>query len=317
MASVAIIPHMNRRDFLLKLSAAAALGSLGLRNLHAQAFDAPMGTFVPLRDGAGYYAGRGGSIGWLVNGDGIAAVDTQFPEWAQKFLDGLPGREARNVDVLINSHHHGDHTAGNPSFRPVTKSIVAHANVPGLQKAAALRSDAARGGNSEAAQVYADTTFETAWKQSIGDETITARYFGPAHTGGDVIVHFEKANVLHMGDLVFNRLYPVTDRPGGCEMREWIGVLEKAVATYPRDGIYIFGHGSGKFGVTGGHADILGFRDYLSAVVAHVENGIAAGKSRDEIVALDDLPGFDDYHTPAPNRLSGNLGVAYDELTAG
>lgn len=308
---------MNRRDFLLKFSAAAALGTLGIRSLHAQASGADIGTFVPIRGGAGYYTGRGGTIGWLVNADGIAAVDTQFPEWANKFLTGLPGRDARNVDVLINSHHHGDHTAGNPAFRPVTKSIVAQANVPGLQKAAALRSDAARGGNSEAGQVYADTTFDTSWKQSIGDETITAKYFGPAHTGGDVVVHFEKANVLHMGDLVFNRLYPVTDRPGGCEIRKWIGVLEKAVATYPKDGIYIFGHGNEKFGVTGGHADILTFRDYLSGLVAHVEKEIAAGKSREEIVALENLPGFDDFHAPIPNRLGHNLGAAYEELTAG
>jgi glyoxylase-like metal-dependent hydrolase (beta-lactamase superfamily II) len=307
---------MNRREFLLKSSAVAALGALGVRNLHAQAAAADMGTFTPLRGDAGFYSGRGGTIGWLVNKDGIAAVDTQFPEWAQKFIDGLPGRDMRNVDVLINSHHHGDHTAGNPAFRPVTTSIVAHANVPPLQKAAALRSDASRGTDTESAQVYADTTFETSWRRELGGETITANYFGPAHTGGDVIAHFEKANVIHMGDLVFNRLYPVTDRPGGCVIAKWIEVLENSVKVYPADAIYIFGHGSAKFGVTGGHADILHFRDFLSAVMDHVRKEIAAGTTREAIVALENLPGFDNFHTPAPNRLSGNLGVAYDELTA-
>jgi glyoxylase-like metal-dependent hydrolase (beta-lactamase superfamily II) len=313
---LAIIAAMNRREFILKTSAVAVLGALGVRNLHAQTAAADMGTFVPLRGGAGHYLGRGGTIGWLVNTDGIAAVDTQFPEWANKFLGGLPGREARNVDLLINSHHHGDHTGGNPAFRPATTSIVAHTNVPPLQKAAALRGDAARGTNTEAAQIYADTTFESSWKRSLGGETITAKYFGPAHTGGDVIVHVERANVIHMGDLVFNRLYPVTDRPGGCAIAKWIGALEKAVATYPADAIYIFGHGSEKFGVTGAPTDILGFRDYLSALLEHVEKQIAAGNSRGEIVALENLPGFDDFHTPAPNRVGGNLGVAYDELTA-
>ncbi|HEY5550619.1 MAG TPA: MBL fold metallo-hydrolase [Opitutaceae bacterium] len=307
---------MNRREFLLKSSAVAVLGALGIRNLHAQAAPADMGTFTPLRGGAGCYTGRGGTIGWCVNADGITAVDTQFPEWAQKFLDGLPGRDARVVDLLINSHHHGDHTAGNPTFRPVTTSIVAHANVPRLQKAAALRNDAARGTNTKAAQVYADTTFETAWKRELGGETITATHFGPAHTGGDAIIHFEKANVIHMGDLVFNHWYPVTDRPGGCVIAKWIEVLEKSVKAYPADAIYIFGHFGGKFGPTGGHADILHFRDFLAAVMEHVRKGIAAGKSREEIVAMENFPGFDDFHVPAPNRLSGNLGAAYDELTA-
>ena len=292
------------------------MSAFGVRMLKAQT-PPDMGTFTALRDGAGYYLGRGGTIGWLVHDDGIAAVDTQFPEWAQKFLDGLPGRNARNVDILVNSHHHMDHTAGNPVFRPVTTSIVAQANVPGLQLAAAQRNDAARGGNSEASQVYADTTFEKRWTHQLGGETITAAYFGAAHTGGDVVTHFEKANVIHLGDLLFNRIYPVTDAPGGCKIAGWIDVLEKVVKTYPTDAIYICGHGNPKFGVTGGHVDILGFRDCLTAILDHVRKEIAAGRSREEIIALENLPGFDDYHAPLPNRLGGNLGVAYDELTAG
>ena len=58
---------------------------------------------------------------------------------------------------------------------------------------------------SEADQVYASTLFAKEWKTEVGDEVIRATYFGPAHTNGDAIIHFEKANVVHMGDLVFNR----------------------------------------------------------------------------------------------------------------
>jgi hypothetical protein len=60
---------------------------------------------------------------------------------------------------------------------------------------------------------------------------------------------------------------------------------------------------------------VTAFRDYLSGLLAHVEREIAAGKSRAEIVTLPNLPGFDDFHAPLPNRLGSNLGVAYDELT--
>ena len=58
------------------------------------------------------------------------------------------------------------------------------------------------------------------------------------------------------------------------------------------------------------------FRDYLSGLLAHVEREMAAGKSKDEILALDNLPGFPDFHQTLPNRLGMNLGVAIDELTA-
>ena len=54
---------------------------------------------------------------------------------------------------------------------------------------------------------------------------------------------------------------------------------------------------------------------YLSGVLEHVEKKIKAGEPKEKIVALENLPGFPDYHTPLPNRLGGNLSVAYDELT--
>jgi len=156
------------------------------------------------------------------------------------------------------------------------------------------------------------------WQEAdhIGDEMVTATYFGAAHTNGDAIVHFERANVVHLGDLVFNRLHPFIDRPAGASIRHWITVLEEAANHYPKDAIYIYGHGSAKFGVTGGQGDLPVFRDYLSGLLDHVEREIAAGKSKAEITALDNLPGFPEFHSAAPNRLSGNLAVAFDELTA-
>jgi cyclase len=121
--------------------------------------------------------------------------------------------------------------------------------------------------------------------------------------------------VVHLGDLTFNRIYPVIDRPGGGNIRHWVTVLDESIKTYPADAIYIFGHGNPKFGVIGGHTDIAGFRDYLSGLLAYVEKQIAAGKTKDQIVALENLPGFPEFHSPLPNRLGSNLGVAYDELT--
>ncbi len=91
--------------------------------------------------------------------------------------------------------------------------------------------------------------------------------------------------------------------------------MEEAVKLYPADAIYICGHGNPKFGVTGGHADMLLQRDYFSALLAHVEKGIAAGKAKADIIALENFPGFDDLHAPLPNRLQSNLSVTYDELT--
>jgi glyoxylase-like metal-dependent hydrolase (beta-lactamase superfamily II) len=316
---------MNRRDFLVRSSLFTAAGLLGRSTLSAQTPKggapatgrlpagpgaAAITEFRPLRREVGLFTGRGGTIGWLAGKDALVAVDTQFPDTASAFLAGMPGRAGRRLDAVINTHHHGDHTGGNAVFKPVTKTIVAHANVPKLQFAAAEKA------NTLDKQVYADTTFPEVWRREIGGEIVTAQYHGSAHTNGDVVVTFEKANVVHMGDLIFNRMYPVIDRPGGASIQHWIVVLEEVAKAYPADAIYVFGHGNSKFGVTGKPADLLVLRDYLSGLLDYVQKKITAGEPKERIVGLENLPGFTDFHTPLPNRLGSNLGVAFDELTA-
>ena len=324
---------MNRRDFLLKSGAAASLSLLAKDPLLAQAPATnsgpaaaattllvspppPVTKFTPLRRNVGYFTGRGGSIGWLVNPAAVMAVDTQFPETAAIFLRDLPGREARKLDAVINTHHHGDHTGGNGNFRPETKTIVAHANVPALMHAAAARNPKPPS-EADLQLMLPDLCFPEGFRQGFGDETISCKYLGPAHTKGDIVTLFEQANVVHLGDLLFNRLYPVIDRPGGASIRHWVTVLEKIIADYPKDAIYLSGHGNAKFGVMCVPADLLVFRDYLSALLGQVEAGIKAGKSREEIMKQENLAGFPDFHVPPGpgNRLPANLGVAYDELT--
>lgn len=326
---------MNRRDFLLKSGAAASLALFARGSLSAQSATAttppvatpgapapgggtvqmptPVTTFTPLRRNVGLFTGRGGNIGWLVNSAAVVGVDTQFPDTAALFLKNLPGRDGRSLDAVINTHHHGDHTGGNTTLRPSAKTIVAHANVPAL-----MRERAAADKRPLDPAAVPDATFTDTWRHDFGDETIRLNYLGPAHTKGDIVTHFERANVVHLGDLMFNRLYPVIDRPGGASIRAWVTLLEKVAADYPADAIYIFGHNNPKFAPTGTAADLLVFRDYLSALLAHVAAELKAGKSRDEVLKLENLPGFPDFHAPVGrgNRLPMNLGVAYDELAS-
>ncbi|MFT3869143.1 MAG: MBL fold metallo-hydrolase [Nibricoccus sp.] len=319
---------LNRRNFLYRSAGLMAAGWLAGNRLLAQtpATPAPTETpktdprppappvtpeFHPLRRNVGYFTARGGTIGWLASPEALAVVDTQFADTAALCLAGLPGRADRTIDVVINTHHHGDHTSGNGVFKPVAKTIVAQANVPGLQRAAAERAKPP----TTDKQVYADTTFAEAWRKELGDEVVSARYFGPAHTNGDTVILFEKANVVHMGDLMFNRIYPVIDRVSGASIRNWIVILEKVAKEYPADAIYIFGHAGGKFGVSGQRPELLVLRDYFTALLEHVQTQISAGKTKAEVSTLENFPGFPDFHQKLPNRLGGNLGVAYDELT--
>jgi len=315
---------VNRRQFLASSSLAAAASAIDLRALFAMAPQAaqapPQTAFVAVRGSIGYFTGQGGTIGWHIDKKSVVVIDSQFPATAKICLDGINERSlSRPIDYLVNTHHHGDHTAGNVVFKPVAKKILAHVNVPKLQLEAAAAAAAARNAKPGAPpppppeQVVANTTYEKTWREDVGSEVMALKYYGPAHTSGDSVVTFEKANVVHMGDLVFNRRHPFIDRPGGASIANWIKALEATVADHRKDTIYIFGHANTPSQVTGAGADLLYQRDYLSALLDFVRGEMKAGKTRDVVGKITDpLKGFPD-HGPLIERV---LTAAYDELSA-
>jgi cyclase len=327
----------SRRDFLTT-SAAAALGLAAGRpqSVLARALmhqQQPQPVFTPLRRNVGTFTMRGGTIGWLVNAGGVAVVDTQFLPEARTLLEGLQTRSKnRGVDVLINTHHHGDHTSGNPAFRGIAKRVVAHSmadqhmrRAPGA--GAAPASPAPQPAQpqplsppqqSAPEQLYPDTIFTHLWSADVGDERIVARHHGRAHTSGDVAITFERANVVHMGDLGFHQRHPVVDRAAGATMRNWMRVIEQVAGAHARDTIYIFGHANTGLPVTGSSADLLRFRDYLGAVLVFVEKQIAAGRSREEVLAMrEPLAGFEAWGPFGQAGAREPLTVAYEEVTTG
>jgi cyclase len=295
---------ITRREFLGLSSASLLFGFLP-RGFHGV-------NLTEIRRGVGIFTARGGTIGWLANGGGMVAVDSQYPDTAQSFLEALRARGPVPLDALINTHHHGDHTAGNGVLRESVRRIVAHERVPELQRVAAA------GTAAEATQAYPDTVFSGEWSIQVGDETVRAKHYGAGHTAGDATVFFERADVVHMGDLVFSRAYPFVDRPGGASIRGWVDVLERVTAEHGEGTIYVFGHANPAASITGTRADVLLERDFLSAVLETAERAIAAGRSREEVVAMERLPGFPD-HAPlaASLTLAMPLGAAYDELRGG
>lgn len=314
---------MKRRQFLLQAAAAAGIGFITGPRLLAQAVpgaaEAPAPAprpqaavaFRTLRGKAGLFTGRGGTIGWHASDTSLVAIDTQFSDTASLFLAGLPGRGGRRLDVVFNTHHHTDHTSGNRTMKAASERIVAQRLCPRFQ----LRQ--AEWEHTLERQVFADTFFDELWRHDLGDEVVSAQFLGAAHTGGDSVVCFEKDNVVHLGDLVFNRIYPVVDRLGGGSIKGWVSVLERLLKEYPADAIYVFGHGNPRFGVSGGRGEIVVMRDYLSALLDYVSKQIAAGRPREQIIALENFPGFEDFHLPPGkgNRLPANLGAAFDELS--
>jgi glyoxylase-like metal-dependent hydrolase (beta-lactamase superfamily II) len=295
----------SRRTFLRQLSTALAAAPF-LPALDAWA--SPADGFKSLRNGMGIFTQRGGTVGWLATDDGIVVVDTQYPESAPDCWSGLRDRAQSPLSMVINTHHHGDHVGGNGVFAEHTDRLVAHANVPDLMRASADEKDP---------KTYPTKTFEDTWSETVGDETITLRYRGPAHTGGDAIVVFETANVVHVGDLVFNRAYPFIDVQGGADSKNWIASLETIHDALDDDTIVIHGHGNPEFGVTGGREDLLVMRDFLAALNEYVTQQRQAGASLEEMKQTSVLDGFEAFDFDWALSLDDCIEAVYREQTKG
>jgi glyoxylase-like metal-dependent hydrolase (beta-lactamase superfamily II) len=293
----------SRRSFLKKSAFAAGLFAVPPAKW-LDHFTA--GNMQLIRNNVGYFTESGGTIGWYIGKEGIVVIDSQFPAQAGHFIEQLREKSDRRIDLLLNTHHHGDHTGGNIAFKGIVEKVVAHANSRTNQEQAAI----AR--KTEAQQLYPDTTYETRWSQKVDGETITAHYFGPAHTNGDSVVHFEEANVAHVGDIMFNRRFPYIDKTAGASIENWIDVLQQIRKTFDQDTRFIFGHAAEQYAVVGGKEDLAAMQNYLDKLLVYVKKAIKEGTDEKSLIEKTKLiPGAEEWTGQGVER---SISAAYIEL---
>jgi len=303
---------LSRRDFLARSAAAVAAASFA-QSAIARAMGRakqPQWTpvFTDIRRNVGFYMGRGGTMGYLIDKGAVVVVDSQFPDSAKACLDGLQERSKNHgVDLLINTHHHGDHTAGNIAFKGLVEHVIAHETSLANQKAVADKQ------NTIDKQLLPDQTFDKELKIKLLDEKIAGYYFGAGHTNGDAIYHFQDANIMHVGDLMFNKRHPFVDRTAGANMTQWIKDLDKVTKKADKDSIIIFGHSFNPGEETGTTEDIKKFQDYIGKVLKFAEQEIKKGVSKEEFVKNTSIPGVTEWTGQGIER---PLTAAYEELTA-
>lgn len=296
---------MNRRNFLQNSALTFGALTLAQQKIFGSLFDDPW-KIQMLRNDIGIFTEKGGTIAFLLSKKGIVVVDAQFPEQSQHLIGELKKKSEKFFKLLINTHHHFDHTAGNISFKGIAEHVLAHENSLKNQKNVAIAQ------KTEDKQLYPDQTFTDTWNEKIGKERISLYYFGKGHTDGDAMIHFQHANIVHMGDLVFNRRHPFVDRSAGASIKSWIEVLDKAVKKFGNDAIYIFGHAADGYEVTGTADDLKKLSEYLGQVLQFVEGEIKAGKTKDEVLKTTALPFKTEWKGDGLNR---PLQAAYEELT--
>jgi glyoxylase-like metal-dependent hydrolase (beta-lactamase superfamily II) len=298
---------MNRRNFLvnggLTLGALAFLNNRSLANL----LQDPAWKIKMLTKDVGVFTEKGGTILFMLSKDGPVVVDSQFPEQSQHLIDEIKKRTTEPFRLLINTHHHGDHSSGNIAFKGLVAHVLAHENSKANQQKVAIEK------KSEDKQLYPDQTYSSVWCEKIGNQNVCLHYFGAGHTNGDSFVQLEKADIVHVGDLVFNRRHPFVDRSAGANMNSWIKVLDQATAKFSNKTQYVCGHAAEGFDILIKKEDIKQFTNYLEKTLEFVGTEIKAGKSREEILKATGIPGAPEWKGDGIDR---PLGAAYDELTS-
>lgn len=226
--------------------------------------------------------GTGGNIAASVGAEGVALVDSDYAEANSNLRAALRSVTPAPVRYVFNSHYHLDHSGGNAPLAAAGATVIAHASVRDrLAVGATVRVGSAvqempktSGGGLPA------VGFERELTLHLNGEAIRAVHFPATHSGGDVVVFFGRANVVHMGDVFVRYGFPFIDVPAGGRIDGMIKTCETVIKMVRPDVQIIPGHGD--------IANLEDLRAYLSMLKdarAEVAQGIASGKSLERLKA--------------------------------
>lgn len=321
---------LNRRQFVV--SAAASTIALS-RFAHAGAWKAqpaPQGLDVKqVREGVHAILGGGGNSLVIRTGEGGILIDTKLPQVVTDLHARVKELLGEPPDVVINTHHHGDHVGGNYAFHEKA-SIIGHANIePRLQDTIdgwirntlrQMASQVRQSGDEAAAErlakqaeelsldhFAADQSYEREHVVERGAIRLTMRHITPGHTDNDSIIHFPEHNLIHMGDLLFHRVHPFMDVGAGSNSRGWRDCLRAALKLCDEKTIVIPGHGE----ITDRNG-IQGQIHYFERLEETVRQAIRDGVSREDVRTTR----IEEFASYGSGRLGANLQTVYDEVKA-
>jgi len=263
---------------------------------------------VAVGDGVWMLEGRGGNIGVSAGEDGVVLIDDQFAPLSDKIRAAVKSIVDQPIRFVLNTHWHGDHTGGNESLGGAGAVIVAHDNVRKQMSVEHLWQDrtipAAPSGALPVVTFTQSVTFH------LNGEQIHAIHVPTAHTDGDSMVHFPKANVLHMGDVFFNGMYPFIDTSTGGSVDGVIAAVGEALKIVDGETKIIAGHGP-----LSDREELLVYRDVLTKIRDAVAPLVEAGKSLEQIQEAKPTAEFDEVWGGGFIKPEQFVGIVYQSLT--
>jgi cyclase len=276
-------------DTLLDTVAAAAVQAPPqdpvVEKMRAQLGSAPIET-TKLADGLVMLSGPGGNVVVLFGREGKVVVDSFVqPAWSRlkATLDGLDGSPLK---TLIDTHWHFDHSDNNANFRSAGAGILAHQNT----KKRLSEPHDLLGMHFEPSppEALPTDTFADRRTVSLNGEQIILAYVPPAHTDTDILVHFGNGNVLHMGDLFFNGMYPFIDASTRGTINGMISASDRALQMANDKTKIVPGHGP-----LGDRVALQKYRTVLATIRDRVRAQKAKGATLEQVQAAKPTAEFD------------------------
>jgi glyoxylase-like metal-dependent hydrolase (beta-lactamase superfamily II) len=242
-----------------------------------------------LADNLTLLSGPGGNVAVLNGPDGKFVVDTfVLPAWV-KFKQSLDAISNASLKTVVNTHWHFDHVDNNAALHAAGATILAHENTKKRMSEAHELLVLGLHFPPSPVDALPQQTFATTRKLEANGETLVLEHLAPAHTDTDVFVHFQKANVIHMGDTFFNSIYPYIDASTGGSVKGMIAAANRVLPLANDSTKIVPGHGP-----LGGKAELVQFRDMLTTAGDRVGKLKSAGKSAQEAVAAKPLADLED-----------------------
>ena len=233
--------------------------------------------------------GAGGNLGLSVGEDAVFLVDDQYAPMTEKIRAAIAAITPQPVRFVLNTHWHGDHTGGNENFGKAGSIVVAHENV---RKRMASRQFNEFFKNETPASpkgALPVVTFDGVVSFHMNGEEIRGIHVPRAHTDGDTIVHFLGSDVIHMGDIYFNGLYPFIDTASGGSVEGTIAACDQVLRIATDKTRIIPGHGP-----LSNAAELKAYRDMLATILERVKRLVGEGRKPEEIAVAGVSREFDE-----------------------